>query len=126
MGGKNLLIPPKLCHECIQVEVEEDIEIEEKSRVNLNIEKETTSRDLNSKRTFPSSNTLVGRITFTRELPEEEPVMSQIYSSTSKVQADRPQTIRSQLMSVGTLLTSCEEEYIVVGEIPSVTFQFTP
>ena len=30
IGGKSLHIPPKLCHKCIEVEVEEDIEIKEK------------------------------------------------------------------------------------------------
>ena len=52
--------------------------------------------------------------------------MSQIYSSTFEAQVDRPQTVTSQFASVGTLLTSCEEESTVAGEIPSVTFKCIP
>lgn len=84
------------------------------------------SRDLNSQRASHISNTLALRITSIGELPKEDSIVSQIYSPISKIQVERLQTTSSQFTSVEMLLKSFEEEPIVAGEIPSITFQFIP
>jgi hypothetical protein len=82
----------------------------------LDYEKETTSKGLIFETTTPISNTLAIRTTFPGELPDEYLVVSQIDSSIFEVQFERLHIVASQIASVATFLTSCEEEPTFLGD----------